>query len=128
MKNDDGAFDAARESVDDGRLLDEEFGHVNAERRAGNLQLGVEVRALLRRDLNGAGGEDDADGGFACDGEQFLQGRINTGNRTQGGERATVCRMNVIVLVEIGKLFMRLVRERQAAATTFDCPDIIACL
>ena len=47
VEDDDRALDAAGKGVDDRVLLDEQLGHVHAERRAGDLELGVEVGALL---------------------------------------------------------------------------------
>src|SRR2546423_1927356 len=88
----------------------------------------MKVGALLRRYLDCTRGEDDADCGFACDCMQFLQSRINAGNRAKGCERAAVSRVYVIVLVKVSEFFMRLVGQRQAATPAFGCATIITYL
>ena len=66
-----------------GILLHKQFRHIDAERRAGDLEFGVEIGTLRWRNFHGAGGEDDAYGRFAGDCEKFLERRVNSGNRSQ---------------------------------------------
>ena len=99
MEHDNRFFDAARKSVDHRILLKKKIRHINAESRAGNLQFGVQIGALLRRDFYRARRKHHANRRFARHGEQFSERRINSGNRPQRGESLAVRGMNVIVLV-----------------------------
>ena len=54
MKHDDRLFNSARKGIDDRILLDKQIGHINAQRRAGDLQFGVQIGTLFRRNLHGA--------------------------------------------------------------------------
>ena len=106
IEHDDRTFDAACKCVDDRILLHEEFGHVYAECGAGDLKLGVEIRALRWGDFNGARSEDDANGRLTCDGQKFLKGRVDSRDRAQSGECTAVGWMDVLVLVESRELFV----------------------
>ena len=64
------------------------------------LKFCVQIRTLLWRYLDGAGGEDDADSGLAGYFKQLLERRVYSGNRAQGRKRSSVGGMNVLILVE----------------------------
>src|SRR5687768_4084647 len=119
-------FNAPGEGIDDGGLLDEELRHVDTERRACNLQLGMKVRTLLWSYLNRAGHKDHPQCGFSSHCEQFLQRRIDAGNRPQGSESSAVSGMHVIVLVELREFLVRLVRQREPATATLGRAAVVA--
>ncbi len=109
MQHDNGFFDAARKSIDNRILLDKKIRHINAERRAGDLQFSVQIGTLFRRNFDRARHKHHANRRFARHCEQFFERGINSRNRPQRGECFAVSRMNVIVFAQIGKFFVRLV-------------------
>src|SRR6185295_9619247 len=117
VKHDDRTLDSPGKGVDDRILLHEQFGHVDAQGGAGDLEFGVKIRALLRSDFHGTGRKDYADGRFSGYGQQLLQRRIDTRYRSQSREGAPVIRVDILVLVQVCKFLVGRIGEWQPATT-----------
>ena len=95
-------------------------GIINAERLCRRSVAWHKVRALFRRDLDGAGRKDNADGGFTRHFQQFSSKQNQCPESCQGGQRAAVRRMHIFIL-SVGKLFVRLVRASSDIARIWLC-------
>src|SRR6266498_522745 len=111
IKYDHRSLNSTREGVRYRILLHKKIGHVHAERGAGYLQLRIEVRTLVRCNFHCARGKDYSNGRFPGHNQKSLQGGINSGNGFQCGKRSSVCRVDVLFLVQVGKLLVSLFRK-----------------
>ena len=103
--------------------------HIDAERRAGDLEFRVKVRTLFRRDLDRTRHERDADGRFAGPRRASFFNAVSMPGIALSAARALLSeRVDIVVLAEVGKFLVRLVRERQLASAAVGRIVLVICL